>query len=139
MDEVTVLRNDLEYERQVNNELKAENKKLTEELNFIKRGRSTLKATEARIDKMKTYTVAIICMSINGLKMEDILNKLNISKSTYYRAISGKSISDSQHMESLYTYYKHLFDEYGVEKETYKDWVTKRRNYLGKGYIRDIF
>ena len=30
-------------------------------------------------------------------------------------------------------------DRYGVEKETYKDWVAKRRAYLGKGYIRDEF
>lgn len=91
------------------------------------------------MDKMRIYTVAIICMSINGLKMEDILDKLSISKSTYYRAISEKTVSDSQYMEDLYTYYKHLFDEYGVEKETYKDWVAKRRAYLGKGYIRDEF
>jgi len=26
-----------------------------------------------------------------------------------------------------------------VEKETYKDWVAKRRAYLGRGYIRDEF
>lgn len=50
---------------------------------------------------MRTYTVAIICMSINGLKMEDILDKLSISKSTYYRAISEKTVSDSQYMEDF--------------------------------------
>ena len=77
-DEITMLRNDLEYERQENNRLQAENERLANELDFIKRGRSTAAATEVRVDKMRTYTVAIICMSINGLKMEDILDKLSI-------------------------------------------------------------
>ena len=74
-------------------------------MDFIKRGRSTAAATEDRVDKMRIYTVAIICMSINGLKMEDILDKLSISKSTYYRAISEKTVSDSQYMEDLYKLY----------------------------------
>ena len=138
-DEITMLRNDLEYERQENNRLQAENERLANELDFIKRGRSTAAATEVRVDKMRTYTVAIICMSINGLKMEDILDKLSISKSTYYRAISEKTVSDSQHMKDLYMQYEELFNEYGVEKETYKEWVANRRAYLGKGYIRDEF
>lgn len=138
-DEITMLRNDLEYERQENNRLQAENERLANELDFIKRGRSTAAATEVRVDKMRTYTVAIICMSINGLKMKDILDQLSISQSTYYRVISGKAIGDSQHMKDLYMQYEELFNEYGVEKETYKEWVANRRAYLGKGYIRDEF
>lgn len=122
-----------------NNRLKAENASLKEELAFIKRGRTTTKAIDTRIDNMNRSTVRIICMSINGVKMQDILKRLRISSSTYYRVISGKTLSDSQHMKDLYTQYKDLFDWYSVGEKDYKEWVSKRRAYLGKGYIEDEF
>lgn len=62
-------------------------------------------------------------------------SKINLQTCEYARKSS--IFQDNQLI--LYTYYKHLFDEYGVEKETYKDWVAKRRAYLGRGYIRDEF
>ena len=68
-----------------------------------------------------------------------ILDKLSISKSTYYRAISERTISDSQYMESLYIHYKHLFDEYGIEKEVYENWIENRSKRLTQGYIADGF
>lgn len=122
-----------------NEELKAENTRLKDELAFIKHGRTTTKAIDTRINNMNRSTVRIICLSINGLKMQDILEQLRISPSTYYRVISGKAISDSQHMKDLFVQYEDLFAEYGVEKEAYKDWVANRRAYLGRGYIRDEF
>lgn len=122
-----------------NNRLKAENASLKEELTFIKRGRTTTKAIDTRIDNMNRSTVRIICMSINGVKMQDILERLRISSSTYYRMISGRTLSDSQHMKDLYTQYKDLFDWYSVGEKDYKEWVSKRRAYLGKGYIEDEF
>lgn len=130
--EMTMLRNE-------NNKLKAENERLSNELNFIKQGRSTTEATEVRVDRSRTFSVAIICMVIKGEKMQDILDKLSISKSTYYRAISERTISDSQYMESLYIHYKHLFDEYGIEKEVYENWVKSRSDHLTQGYIADGF
>ena len=84
VDEIVMLRNE-------NNKLKSENERLFNELNFIKQGRSTTEATEVRVDRSRTFSVAIICMLIQGKKMQDILNKLSISKSTYYRAISERT------------------------------------------------
>ena len=132
VDEIAMLRNE-------NNKLKSENERLFNELNFIKQGRSTTAATEVRVDRSRTLSVAIICMLIQGKKMQDILNKLSISKSTYYRAISERTISDSQYMESLYIHYKHLFDEYGIEKEVYENWIENRSKHLTQGYIADGF
>lgn len=132
VDEITMLKGQIE-------KLEAENASLKEELAFIKKGRTTTEAIDTRINNMNRSTVRIICLLINGLKMKDILDQLSISQSTYYRVISGKAIGDSQHMKDLYIQYEDLFNEYGVEKETYKEWVANRRAYLGKGYIRDEF
>lgn len=131
VDEITMLKGQIE-------KLEAENASLKEELAFIKKGRTTTEAIDTRINNMNRSTVRIICLLINGLKMKDILDQLSISQSTY-RVISGKAIGDSQHMKDLYMQYEELFNEYGVEKETYKEWVANRRAYLGKGYIRDEF
>lgn len=132
VDEITMLKGQIE-------KLEAEKASLKEELAFIKKGRTTTEAIDTRINNMNRSTVRIICLLINGLKMKDILDQLSISQSTYYRVISGKAIGDSQHMKDLYIQYEELFNEYGVEKETYKEWVANRRAYLGKGYIRDEF
>lgn len=132
VDEITMLKGQIE-------KLEAENASLKEELAFIKKGRTTTEAIDTRINNMNRSTVRIICLLINGLKMKDILDQLSISQSTYYRVISGKAIGDSQHMKDLYIQYEDLFNEYGVEKENYKEWVANRRAYLGKGYIRDEF
>ena len=112
VDEITMLKGQIE-------KLEAENASLKEELAFIKKGRTTTEAIDTRINNMNRSTVRIICLLINGLKMKDILDQLSISQSTYYRVISGKAIGDSQHMKDLYMQYEELFNEYGVEKETY--------------------
>ena len=153
VNEITKLKQALEHERNLNNKLRnallgqdnaddvlkqaeslqEENRKLREELDFIKRGRTTTQAINKRVDKSNAYTVSIICMMIQGKKMEDICNTLSISQSTYYRAVSAEAISDSQHMKDLYTYYKGIFDEHNITEETFKDWVMKRKKYLGRG------
>ena len=152
VNEITKLKQALEHERNLNNNLRnallgqdnaddvlkqahtfkkqaeslqEENRKLREELDFIKRGRTTTQAINKRVD--------IICMMIQGKKMEDICNTLSISQSTYYRAVSAEAISDSQHMKDLYTYYKGIFDEHNITEEIFKDWVMKRKKYLGRG------
>ena len=126
VDEITMLKGQIE-------KWEAENASLKEELAFIKKGRTTTEAIDTRINNMNRSTVRIICLLINGLKMKDILDQLSISQSTYYRVISGKAIGDSQHMKDLYTYYKGIFDEHNITEETFKDWVMKRKKYLGRG------
>lgn len=160
VNEITKLKQALEHERNLNNNLRnallgqdnaddvlkqahtfkkqaeslqEENRKLREELDFIKRGRTTTQAINKRVDKSNAYTVSIICMMIQGKKMEDICNTLSINQSTYYRAVSAEAISDSQHMKDLYTYYKGIFDEHNITEETFKDWGMKRKKYLGRG------